>query len=441
MSKLESFVRLSGFQYSAQIITIFSAMLYSFVAANFLGPEKYGLVYYLMGFLAGLPFIFGFETVYDVLKFFLARYKSVELLKKIIPVAIVFLLVFTFLSIVFSDFVVSFAGKGTKELVILFSAVIFFVPLVSVVESIFIGFKQFGKVLLLVAVQQVLGLVLLLVFLFIFHLDYMSLFYSTICSIIITLFVSIIFMRKIKFLFTPVPKIEFNSYFLQAWISNVIKGVLIQVELWVFGLTLPLAGFGIFYLIRKLAIYLFELPQIALSEVVFPFLSEEKDDEKIVLYTSKVIKFQVLLGAVIGIFAIIFIPLVLPIFFPAFASGVVIFPLFVFGYALYFGAPLSRLLKATNNNNLLSLFFAFYIVLIVILGFVLIPAYGIFGAAIALLLTKILSGFFLYFICRYLGYKIGIIPNKEDIKFFVSSMKKFAIRAIVSIKRRFSEID
>ena len=433
MGKMESFVKLSSFQYASQILTIISAIVYSFVAANFLGPEKYGLIYYLVGFIAGIPLLLGFESFYDALKVYLARYKSLSFLKKIFSVAITLLLLLTAVCMLFPDFVLFVVGKGSKDLIIIFSLVIFFVPLVSLFESVFMGFKQFGKILLLVVVGKISELALLLLFLFVLNLDYMSLFYSTLFSAIIVLVFALFFARKIKFAVVKVPSAEIKKFVFQSWFSNVAKGFVTQSELWVFGLLLGLGEFGIFYLVKKIVIYLFEAPQIAISEVISPFLSEEKNIKNSVSYTSKVVKFQIVLGVLIAIISVIVVPFILPLLFPKFLPGVAIFPIFVLGYVLYFGSPLTRLLKVTNNNNLLTLSSGFYTALIVIFGFVLIPLWGLFGAVVALSSARILSGISLYVLCRYKGYHVAVIPNLADLKFFFSVsiilLKKVCVKA------------
>ncbi len=435
MGKLESFAKLSAFQYVAQIVTIVSAIFYSFIAANVLGPEKYGLIYYLMGFLVGIPSIFGVETFYDLAKVFFAKYKSRSLVRKIVFPTLFFLLVLTVASVFFSEQVVGFAGKGTKELVVLFSAVIFFVPLLIFFQSVLVGFKQFGKLLLLVFVQKTLDLTFLLIFLFVLKQDYLSLFYSTILSTIIVLLLTVFYISKLDFSQIIVPDKEINKFLSQSWISNVAKGLMVQVEIWVFGFLLILSDFGVFYLIKKLSTYLFETPQVAISEVILPFLSEEEKVEKLILYASKVVKFQIILNIFIAIFSLLLAPFVLPLLFPEFLAGVMIFPIIALGYTLYFGAPLSRLLKATNNNNMLTLAYVLYIVLTIIFGFILIPSQGLVGAAITLFISRVMFGVSLYFICRYKGYKIDLIPTYPDIVFFYSKGIALLIRGFLAVKK------
>jgi len=435
MGKLESFAKLSAFQYVAQVITIISAIFYSFIAANFLGPEKYGLIYYLMGFLVGIPSIFGVETFYDLAKVFFAKYKSRNLVKKIVFPTIIFLFILTLASMLFSDQVVSFVGKGTKELVIFLSIIIFFVPLVIFLQSVLAGFKQFGKILLLVSVQKTLDLVFLLIFLFVLHQDYLALFYSTTLSTLIVLVLTVFYVSKLKFSQIIVPDTEVNKFLSQSWISNVARGITAQVEIWMFGFLLILSDFGIFFLIKKLSSYLFETPQVAISEVILPFLSEEEKIEKLVLYTSKVVKFQIFLNVLTAIVSLALAPFVLPILFPQFLAGVSVFPILVLGYALYFGAPLARLLKATNNNNSITWAYAIYIGCIVIFGFILVPLQGLTGAVITLFIARVMMGVSFYFLCRFKGYKVDLIPTCADLIFFYSSGSALIMRGLLHMKK------
>jgi O-antigen/teichoic acid export membrane protein len=211
-----------------------------------------------------------------------------------------------------------------------------------------------------------------------------------------------------------------------------------QSEIWVFGLLLSLSGFGILYLVKKLTIYLFEAPQIAVSEVVLPFLSEEKDPQKIVLYASKVIKFQLLFGLFIGAVSVLLVPIFLPILFPKFLPGAGIFSVLVLGHVFYFGIPLSRLFKATNNNNALTLSFLVYMALILIMGFLLTPEFGLMGAAITLSSARIISGLFLYLMSLYKGYKVSVIPTLSDFIFFRQSSETLLKLAFAKTKRFFN---
>jgi O-antigen/teichoic acid export membrane protein len=286
---------------------------------------------------------------------------------------------------------------------------IFFVPLYSLLESVLIGFKQFGKILLLVVIEKITELALLLFFLFILRLDYLSLFYSTLISTILTVIFAVFFIKKIIFSKEIVPGKEVKKFAFQSWITNVSKGFMSQSEIWVFGLLLSLSGFGILYLVKKLTIYLFEAPQIAVSEVVLPFLSEEKDPQKI-----------------------------LPILFPKFLPGAGIFSVLVLGHVFYFGIPLSRLFKATNNNNALTLSFLVYMALILIMGFLLTPEFGLMGAAITLSSARIISGLFLYLMSLYKGYKVSVIPTLSDFIFFRQSSETLLKLAFAKTKRFFN---
>ena len=430
MSKIGNFVKLSAFQYTSQIIIILSAIVYSFIAANFLGPEKYGLISYLMAFMGGIPLLFGFEAFSDVLKVYLARFKSRDFFKKTLLVSIVFLLIMWAAALILSGNIVTVIGKGDAQLVSFISILIILAPLLLVVQAAFVAFKQFGKLLKLVILQKVMDVAFLLIFLFVFKTDYMALFYSAVCSLTVIIALGLFILRKSNFTNIHVPRREVRKFTGQSFISNLLKGGSNQAEIWIFGLMMPLYEFGVFYLIRRIVSYMYEAPQQAISEVILPFLSEEKDKENLINYTSKVMKFQFLLSIFLSLVLIIVVPPFLKIFFSEYYSGVIMLPLIALCFLFNFPAPLIRLLMVFNKNWIISAAFVIDIVVNIALGLLLLPTYGLLGAAGVLCANRVIYSLFIYFACILQGYYIHIIPGKSDMLFFFKQTMVFIKRAL-----------
>jgi O-antigen/teichoic acid export membrane protein len=426
------FARLSIMKYSSELVVLFFSLFYSFLAANILGPEKYGLVSYLMAFVAGVPFLFGFEALLDYLKVFVARYKSKAIIKTTIISGSLLLLGFFVLTILFSSEIVKIAGKGTPELVVLFSALIFVMPLMMLTQAVFAGSKQFGKLFKLVIFEKLSEIILLIFFLFVLKLDYLSMFFSTLMSFSLVCLISLYRVSKIKFDEKAVASKKESFYFLKgSWISNLIKGFSNQAEVWVFGFTLNLFDFGVFYLVKRITTYVYESPQMALSDVILPFLSEESSKTKLEEYTSKVLKFQFLLNLAVSVFFVTLVPVLLFVFFPKYVTDYFVFPLLAIGLAFNLSYPIARLLRAVNKNYFVSIAHLAYIISCLIFGLILIPAYGILGAAFCLAASKVVVFISFFALATHLGYKIDFIPRISDIQFFANSL--FAL--LLSIKK------
>jgi O-antigen/teichoic acid export membrane protein len=422
--KVEYFSKLLAFKYASELIIICFALFFSFFAANLLGPEKYGLITYLMGFIGGLPLIFGFEAFYDLLKVYSSKTKSRQLVKKIMLFAGLSLLILFVLIILFANNLQLFLQKGDVDLIMLLSILVFLVPVAPLLQSILSGFKSFGKILKLVILEKVFDLVGLLVFFFVFDLGFLSVFFARVFSLCAIIVLSVFFIKKLDFAKTNVSWDGIKKFSSQSVISNILKGLSIQLELWMFGSLLTLGAFGIFYLIKRISLYSFDTIQNALSEVLLPFLSEQSKKEVLIEYTSKAIKFQVLLNLVLFVLFVTAVPFLISILFPKYVEGVLIIPLLGIGFLFNFSAPLSRLIKSINKNWILGVSFGISLLFILIFGFLLIPTVGLYGAAIVFASNKILMSFILLFSCYFVGYKVEVIPRKKDLIFFILSIKK-----------------
>ena len=177
MSKAEYFGKMLLLKYSSEIVLFLAAFIYSFVAANFLGPEKYGLVSYLAAFMGSLPMMFGFAAVFDTSNIYSAKGFSRKLTKKIIIYSGICLSYLAIGVALFADKIALFLGKGTPDLILLSSAIVFFVPVTMIFSSIFSGRKLFGKILKLTILEKVLDVVLLVLFFFVLKTDIFSVLY------------------------------------------------------------------------------------------------------------------------------------------------------------------------------------------------------------------------------------------------------------------------
>ena len=76
MAQLEGFVKNFFFEQGKKLWIIGISLAYTYLIANFLGPEEYGLVTYFISFVASLTNLFGVYFLQNVFQTFNPRYKS-----------------------------------------------------------------------------------------------------------------------------------------------------------------------------------------------------------------------------------------------------------------------------------------------------------------------------------------------------------------------------
>jgi len=428
---LKHFSRLTFIKYSSDIFVIIFAFIYSYFAANLLGPESYGLVSLLIAFISGIPLMFGFEAFQDLLKVYIPRTRSKKLFTFVLKISSLMLFITLILVILFSGFIYLLINKGSPEIISTFSILIFIIPFSGILQSVIIGFKGFGKLLKLSIVEKTFDVTLFLIFFFVFDQGFMAVFYSKIVSILTITVLSFYFIRHFKFENKNFNMSEIKKFSYGAFFANIFKGLMLQAELLIFGMLLSLEGYGVFYLLKRIATYAFETPNNALSEVMLPFISEEKDSKKIDTYVSLVIKFQLLLGILILILFMGLLPVLLFYIFPAYFAGYLIAPIIAIGFVLNISSPLIKALRVANKNNYIGGIFILSLLFIVTAGVAVIPIYGLIGAALIFSTNKILISFTAFVFCLFCGIKVSIIPRKKDVAFF-----KLAILSLFRRKKQ-----
>jgi O-antigen/teichoic acid export membrane protein len=423
MSKTEYFGKMLMFKYSSEIVLFLAAFIYSFFAANFLGPEKYGLVSYLAAFMASLPLIFGFAAVFDTSNIYSAKGFSQKIIKKLILYSGIFLAYLAIVVAVFADKIALFLGKGTPDLILISSAIIFFVPITMIFNSVFSGRKLFGKILKLTILEKVLDVVLLIFFLFVLKTDLFSVLYVKIIVSLILISVYIYYFRKFKDEPKHYNKKEISTFFKTSIFANLFAGFSKQSQMWVLIAFLAPQLLGLMYLLQRFENYFFNLPTSALREVAQPFLSEQSHKKKaLLLYTNIIFRFQVLTNVLFIIIFLLIVPTIISIFFSEYSGLILIVPLAVISF--FFVFPFGGLVKSINRNDIILWGAIISIFVVFLIGIPLIIFYGLVGAVLLFFTLKVTNFIFLYLALWKVGYKISFLPRKKDIKLFYGVAKK-----------------
>ena len=419
MSKTDYFAKLVLFKYSSVAFSMGSSILYSFFAANILGPEGYGPISYLLIFMASLPNIFGFGAIYDIVNVYAAKGLMRSVMSKIISLSLGALLLLAVLSFAFSGMFSSAIQNVDQVSFVLALAVLVMVPFSLVLEGFFSGKKNFGKILKLTMLEKGIDLVGLLFFLLVLNQGPLSMVYSKIISATVIAVSYALLFRKTSLEKKEIAHKEVKKFAISSLIMNLVKGWSVQADVVFLMALLEPRALGLFYLLQRLQAYVIDTPANAIAEVVLPFLSEESSNKhKMESYTNLVLKFQFILnvGSVVIFLAIV--PYVLYFFFPAYVGLTAVLPVFSIGLLFYFSDSLSKLAKSTNHNHMLTRQFAFRIVALVILAYLLIPPYGLLGAVIVFMLLRVMSSFYMLAELRLAGFKLSFIPRLSDIRLF-----------------------
>ncbi|MBT4870734.1 MAG: oligosaccharide flippase family protein [Candidatus Diapherotrites archaeon] len=324
---------------------------------------------------------------------------------------------------------VLFLGKGTPELMLVASAIVFFVPVTMVLNSIFSGLKLFGKILKLTVVEKVLDVVLLVFFIFVVGADIFSILYVKIVVSFIITAIYLYYFKKLKETPLQYERNEVKSFFKTSVLANVFAGFMRQSQTWVLIAFLAPHVLGLMYLLQRFENYFFNLPSSALLQVAQPFLSSEsKNKKKLMSYTNLIFKFQLITNIIFILIFLAIVPFVVTFFFPKYVEIIPVLPLAVIGFLFVF--PFGGLIKSINRNDIILYSAIIAIAVIFAFGIPLIMDYGLVGAVLLYFFLKSINSIFLYFFLRKIGYKISFIPRKDDIQLFYSAIKKLILMLI-----------
>ncbi len=428
------FAKLSSYRYATNIITIFSSLIYSFLVANILGPENYGTISYVLAFLINIPSLLGFVAINELIIVYTAKFNSKKLFKKTFTATLVLLGLITILVILLANSLTAFLNKGTVEIIHLASILIILSPLSVLFQSFFSGLKKFGFLLKAIIIEKFITISLIIILLVFLKQGLLAIIYTNIIVYSVMLVIYTLTFRKQKLAEKKLPKEPIKKFLKQSTFANILKAFSSQLDLWLIGTLLTPFSLGVMYLIKRFTTYIYESSQMAIAEVAFPFLSEiGSEKQKLENYTTFFLKAQVILNVILSVAFLIGVTVVINVFFPQYTGGIIILPILTVGYLFSVSMPLTRLIKSINKNNLLYNGFIISIMLSLILGFTLIPTYGLIGAAIVIMSQKIIFSEYMLFIVKKQGYNIKVIPSIKDLRFFYSILKELAKNTLKKI--------
>ncbi len=419
------FIKSTFFSYVSKIIVAFSAFAYTFLIANFLGPEKYGVVIFFMNFAGSIVLLFGTDAISETLTVFLPINSSKNLFLNLLKIQMVIAFVFFLIFLLLSNTIVNFFNKGTTDLVSIISFLVLFVPFSVFFPAVFRGFKSFGKVLKLSVIESVSNLFFAFLFVIFLKLGIFGVVYAKIVSFVILIVLSLFYVKRIDFK-ENVSDFESNSYLKKSAFFNFLKKSHEQSGIILLGFFVSPVFLGFYYLLNKISTYIILMPLNTLNEVFLPFGSEyHSDDKKLSELSSNVIRLSFISAVFLLIIFLGLASVLILFFFPAYVRALDFIFLFAFWYFLYSFNPLSVVFKVKKRLDILSKAYVLLIFFTITFGVVLAFYYSLAGFILSKIISSVLFFIYLWFSLKNLGISIDFVPKKRDFVFIKNTVFEF----------------
>jgi len=420
---LGNFFRNAVFSYGYRFASVLFGLLYFFIVANSLGPEQYGVLAFMLDFLGTATLLLGFNALYEVLNIFVPKQRSKQVVNFLLLIGSIGAALFSLAILFFPEVVLYFTNQGTIELVKAISAVIFFSTISALFVNLFTGTKNFGKILKMGVIENIVNLFFVSLFLFFLNGGIMEVVYAKTISIFVSTIIGLYYFKKISLLdskadWKPIRKFAFFSI-----LAGIVKRTSTQMLLIFIGLFIDPIKMGFYYALQKMGTYFIDLPLNSLNVVLLPTISEHENDiEKLQKLVSYSIKFYVVSSIIFSLALLIFSPILLLEFFPKYSQSISLVPLFAAFFVLTFDMPLGTFYRAINRNyiilysNLLQLFITMFF------GFFFVKNFGVEGVLILMVLNRIVSLVYQFIYLWFKNYKIEFWPRPKDIIFFFKTI-------------------
>jgi len=320
-----------------------------------------------------------------------------------------------------------------KHLLLISIPLLMLIPLKNITISALRGLK---KSLNLIIVRDVLSSVtflinILFVIFIIKKMHVEGIIISQIIAHTVIVMYGVIYLFKNKLIKAPfvLSRVEINSfmrYSLFVFFTGIIAILLFRTDIAMIGYFRSAKAVGVYRVVVKLTMYIVFLNSninIMLGPEISALASKNKHDEIVKVYIL-ITRWVVIFGAFVFAFILISPTNILSIFGPDFVIGIKAIIIMAVGriISLSFG-PVALLNSMMNHpkSNLISNIFV--LTFNIILNLILIPKYGITGAAIATATSSVLANIL----------RMGLLYYKEKIHCFHLSSYKPMIALIIAL--------
>lgn len=427
MSETKTFVKNTIMTISRQVSSILIGLLSTIIIARLLGPSgngMYSLVTLLPTMLLTmLNFGIGSSSVYFVGK---KKYPLQTILKTNTLIGLLLSLVSIIIGIIVVLFFSEEFFKGVPHSYLYW--ILLLMPFLILNEYylvLFQGTHDFKSFNTLALIRQMTALVFLVVFLFVFDTDLSGAIYSFIIGVLLQFAMSVYLLKKrldlniLKGQFSTSYFKEAFSYGYKAHFSNILSFINYRADMFIISFFLTSTAVGIYGTAVNIAERLWIVSQ-AISSVLFPKVSSlesEEDRNKLTTTISRNVLFFSVLGGLV--FFIVCKWVILLIFGAEYIYSATVLKVLLPGVILFsVERILSNDLAGRGKPEVNMYTSLFTVVSNLVLNILLVPKYGLVGAAFSTSSTYCLSTFIKMFIFKKItGVSITkmLIIQQEDI--------------------------
>ena len=363
-----------------------------------LSINDYGIWVQIYATISLLPNIVTLGLPYTMIRFLSAekdREKVQEGFYTIFSVVLVSTTFIFILLLLFSDIISKIIFNGNTNIAVILAIIIFFACINVFLLNTFRTLNQIKRYSVFLLIQTYL-IVFLVSYFAITGIDIYYAVISILISHLITCLMMIAFL--ISDLGIKIPKFkhlkEYFSFGLPTIPSNLSYWIVDSSDRYIIGILLGITSVGYYapgYTLGNIIIMLVT-PFSFLLPSILPKFYEEDDIEKIMLYLKYSMKYFLLL-AIPSVFGLSLLskPILMILTTPEIAfNGYLVTP-FISLSALLFGiyGIISNLIVLKKKTNILGIIWIIAAILNLTLNMILLPYYGIIGAALATLITYI----------------------------------------------------
>ncbi len=400
---------------STKAITMIFSLLYTLIVANLLSVGEYGLIVWLMATIGNLSLLVGAQAGVEVLSVWTAKLKSRLVINKVFGYVLLALSL-TFLLYAFFLPQISMLLNAKSSLVVLASILLFLVPLPLLFNSVFWGFKRFGIILKISAIDSFFNLAITAILLF-FGYGVLGVLLGRLLSLIVSSLVSLYYYSRLKFEDSKVEWLDIKVFAKNSAFTNFLKVGELQVVLAYLGLFASTTLLGLYFLVQKIASCVLELPLRTVSDVILPFACEREPEK----YTMYALKFTFLFLVVVGLLFCVASPLIFVVF-PKYSDAFVFVPFFALIQVGMLNGVMFNYFRATNKMHLITKIEGIALGIMLVFGYIACTLMGIFG----LIFVQAILQCFKFDLCRHYAKREGVefdwLPTRKDILLFSSCL-------------------
>ena len=396
---------------STKAITMIFSLAYTLIVANALAVGEYGWIVWLMALFGNLSLLVGAQVGVEVLSVWTAKLKSKQVINSVFAYVFIALFAITLLYLALLPQLYSFFG-GNKQILLTASALFFLVPMPLLFNAIFWGFKRFGIILKISAIDSFANLAITTALLALGY-GVFGVLLGRLLSLIVSSLVSLYYYSGLKFEAVEPDSHGIKTFTENSIITNVLKVGELQVALAYLGLFASTTLLGFYFLVQKITSYVLELPLRTASDVILPFACENEPEK----YTTYALKFTLAFLIIVGILFCLFSPLIF-VLFPKYSGALFFVPFFALMQVGMLNGVMYNFFRATNKMHLITKIEGISLAIMVVLGYLAGTYMGIIG----LIGLQAILQCFKFDLCRKYALKEGIdldwTPTKKDFVLF-----------------------